>query len=803
MITIEIDGITCEAKPGQMLIDVADAAGIEIPRFCYHKKLSVAANCRMCLVDVEKAPKPLPACATPVTAGMVVRTQSEKARIAQQAVMEFLLINHPLDCPICDQGGECELQDVAVAYGKDGSRFHELKRVVPDKDLGPLIATEMTRCIHCTRCVRFGAEIAGVHEMGATGRGEHTRIGTYVEMGVYSELSGNLIDVCPVGALTSKPFRFTGRAWEMQQQPGLAPHDGVGSNLYYHTRRHEVLRVVPRENESVNEVWLSDRDRFSFQALRSPDRLTTPLIKQNGTWQTVDWQTALDFAVKGLREVRNTQGAQALGGLASPTATLEELYLFQKLLRGLGCDNIDHRLHQSDFSDQAQVPLYPALGQSLTDLEQCDTVLIVGSNLRKEQPLINHRLRKAAYADLGKISERVIARIMVVNPLDYAGNLPLSAKIIVAPSALLAVLAGIAKALSVAHQSADLTPEIKALLETVTADAAQQNIAEQLLAGHHKTLLLGQLAASHPQSSEVRAWAALIAQLSGAKLAGVAEAGNSTGAWLAGVLPHRGAAGQAVAKPGLDAQAMLHTGLSAYVLLGLEPELDSRNGAAALVALRQAQFVVALSAFQTPAQQDYADVVLPIALYPETSGTYVNAEGRWQSATGAVAPLGEARPAWKVLRVLGNLCALPGFDYNTAEQIKDELQQAMPADRATIWPLPNKLETVTKDASAGLERVTELPIYAVDAMVRRAEALQQTRDAVTTAGVHLAPTQITALGLHVGQRVCVRQEGQEVVLPLVEDARVPVGCALLYAGLRSQPPLGDWHGQVVLSAATV
>ncbi|MDD2814595.1 MAG: NADH-quinone oxidoreductase subunit NuoG [Thiotrichaceae bacterium] len=791
MATIEIDGKTYEANVGQMLIEVTDANGIDIPRFCYHKKLSVAANCRMCLVEVEKAPKPMPACATPIMDGMKVQTRSPKALTAQKAVMEFLLINHPLDCPICDQGGECELQDIAVGYGKDASRYQETKRVVSDKSLGALIATDMTRCIHCTRCVRFSEEIAGIQELGATGRGEHTRIGTYIEKSVASELSGNVVDLCPVGALTSKPFRFSARAWEMQQRDGIAPHDTLGSHIHFHVRRNEVLRVVPKEHEAINEVWISDRDRFSYEGLNAADRLTAPMIKKDGQWQQTDWETALIFAAEGLKKVIKTHKASAVGALSSPSATLEELYLLQKLVRGVGSQNIDHRLRQTDFNDQAQAPLFPALGQTLAELESSDVALVIGSHLRKEEPLINHRLRKAALRG---------AKVLFVNPVDYEFNFKATQKLIVAPNDFLAQLAGIAKAL-LAEKPVELPEGVEALLASVTPSEAQQQLAKTLRAGSKVSVLLGNLVVAHPQLAAIRGMTRVIASLSGAKVGYLAEA-NSAGAWLAGAVPHRGAGGAAVSPAGLDAQAMLSQGLSAYVLLGVEPELDSCHGQVALNNLKKAEFVVSLTAYETKAMQDYADVLLPIGLYAETSGTYVNCEGKWQSFNGAVAPKGEARPAWKILRAFGNVLDVQGFEFISSEEVRDEVWKQVGdkvVNTQTAWSIPSSLEASKVNGS--LQRITELAMYAVDALVRRADSLQRTPDALITEGVHVHPKLAARLALSANAQATVQQQDSKVSLAVVLDERVPEECVLLYAGQVATSQLGAWYGQVELSAS--
>jgi len=784
MVTIEIDGKPYQAEPGQMLIEITDANGIDIPRFCYHKKLSVAANCRMCLVDVERAPKPMPACATPVMDGMIVKTRSEKALIAQKAVMEFLLINHPLDCPICDQGGECELQDMAVGYGKDVSRYHEGKRVVFDKNLGPLIATEMTRCIHCTRCVRFSQEISGIQEMGAPGRGEHTKIGTYIEKNISSELSGNMIDLCPVGALTSKPFRFSARAWEMQQVDSIAPHDAVGSNIHLHVRRNQIMRVAPKENEAVNEVWISDRDRFSYQGLTAEDRLTSPMIKKEGTWQKTDWEQALAFAVQGLKKVKDADGSSEIGALASPTATVEELYLLQKLMRGIGSQNIDHRLRQVDFSDQEAAPLFPYLGQTIAELEQSDVAFVIGSHLRKEQPLLNHRLRKATRA-----------KVMLLNPVDYEFNLAIADKIIAAPTAWVENLAGIAKSILEKHTTL-IPADMRKLLAKVSVNEHQAAIAQTLVkSGQKRTILLGDLATAHPEYSTIRALAATIAKLSDANLGYLG--GNTSGAWLAGALPHRAAAGEPVTS-GLNAHTMLSKSLKAYILLGLEPELDSINGAGALATLKKAEFVVSLSAYQTPAMESYADVILPIGLFAETSGTYVNGEGLWQSFSGAVVPPGEARPAWKILRVLGNLFELDGFDYIASDQVRDELRPLIgdkKPETQTAWKIPARLSV--DPANKALQRITEMPIYSVDALVRRAGALQSTMDAKITQGVHINSKLAAQLSLD--KQVRVKQDEAQITLPVVIDERVPDNSVLIYAGQVANQALDAWHGLIELT----
>jgi NADH-quinone oxidoreductase subunit G len=784
LITIEINGQSLQAKKGAMLIEVADEAGIEIPRFCYHKKLSVAANCRMCLVEVEKAPKPLPACATPVMDGMKVFTRSPLALKAQKSVMEFLLINHPLDCPICDQGGECELQDVAMGYGKGVSRFVERKRVVADKNIGPLVATEMTRCIHCTRCVRFGEEIGGMPELGATGRGEHMQIGTFIERALDSEMSGNIIDLCPVGALTSKPFRFRARAWEMQQRDAIAPHDAVGSNVHVHVRDNRVMRVVPRENEAVNEVWISDRDRFSYEGLYHEERLLEPMIKRDGEWHVVDWETALARAVEGFKAVRSRQGPGQIGGLFSASATAEELYLGQKLLRGVGCANIDHRLRETDFRDQAHAPSFPWLGLTIAAVERLEAVLLVGAYPRKEHPIINHRLRKATLAG---------ADIMVLGPPTDGHNYRVAEQLDAGPLTIQEALAGIAAA-CVAREGR--ATELSGML----AGETEKRIAERLCNAERAAVFVGSMANTHPRASRLRTLAAYVAQTSGASYGNLSDGANGAGAWLAGVLPHRGPGGKSAPAEGLSATEMLAANLSAYLTLGIEPELDCADGGKALSTLRGAECVVSLTAYRTETMMTYADVLLPTAPFAETSGTYVNAEGSWQTMSGAVTPPGEARPAWKVLRVLGNLFELDGFDYQDSSAVLGELRERV----ANVAPSAPEQSPLLLDegltAGDAIFRIGTVPMYSSDALVRRAPALQRTADG-TFRGVHINSTLARSLGLSDGEHASVRQNGTRMNFAVVVDDKVPDGCAGLAAGIVETAGLGPSFGPMEIEKA--
>ena len=694
MIEIELDGNKVEVQEGCMIMHAAEKAGTYIPHFCYHKKLSIAANCRMCLVDVEKAPKPMPACATPVTQGMVVRTKSEKAIKAQKSVMEFLLINHPLDCPICDQGGECQLQDLAVGYGGSTSRYEEEKRVVFHKDAGPLISMEeMSRCIHCTRCVRFGQEVAGIMELGMSHRGEHAEIETFVGQSVDSELSGNMIDICPVGALTSKPFRYSARTWELGRRKSISPHDATGANLVVQVKNNKVLRVVPLENEEVNECWISDRDRFSYEALDSQDRLTAPMIKQGGEWKTVDWQTALEYVANGLQGVKSQYGAEFIGTLASPHSTTEELYLAAALMRGLGSQNIDARLRASDFHHNNTARW---LGTSIASLGNLQRALVIGSNVRKDQPLLALRLRHAV---------RHGAKLHAINEVAFDWAMPVATQMVSDSANWVQALADVAAAV------AQLTGATAPVAGNANNPQAQA-IAKSLHSGDRKAILLGNAAAHHAKASSLLALANWIAAQTGATVGYLGEAANTVGAQVVGAVPSHG---------GQNAAQMARGGLKAALLLHTEPHADMAHGAAAVQALEKAEMVVTLSAFKT--NMAFSDVLLPIAPFTETAGTFINTEGRAQSFHGVVKPLGETRPAWKVLRVLGSMLKVPGFELETIEEVR---AKAIPADITSR--LSNACD-VAIDLTPATEKPEVASIYQLDSLVRRAPSLQLTADA--------------------------------------------------------------------------
>ena len=714
-VNIEINGKPVKARKGEMIIRVTDANGDYVPRFCYHDKLAVAANCRMCLVEVEKAPKPLPACATPVAEGMKVFTRSPKAIAAQRAVMEFLLINHPLDCPICDQGGECELQDLSLGFGRDFSRFTERKRSVPDENLGPLIATDMTRCIHCTRCIRFTEEIAGVQELGMIGRGEQMKVRTYLEHTVDHELSGNVIDLCPVGALVSKPYRFSARAWEMTAVPLVSPHDGVGSNLYGHVLRGKLMRVVPRQNEAINEIWIADRDRFSYEGVYSPERLRRPMIRQGEQWVETDWESALAKAAAGLRA-----HSDSFGVLASASSTLEELYLAGRVARGLGAGNIDCRQRQRDFRDQQADPLFPGLGMRIADIDALEGLLVVGANLRREVPILAHRVRKAA---------RRGATVGLLNPAAFRYHFPIAAALQSAPARLVGDLAAVlAAALEATGQRA--AEHVAPALAGVQVADTHRALAAALGHGERRALWLGALALRHPRFADLRALAAALAEITGASLGILAEGANGAGAYLAGAVPHREAGGIGAAQPGLTAAQMLAQPLGAYVLLGSEPWLDAPDSGAERT-LARAQCVVAITPFVSDTLRSVAHVLLPAGTFAETSGSYVNLEGLWQSQSGAANPVGEARPAWKILRVLGNLLDLAGFEYLSSEQVREELAGLCGADTAYTAPRYAGRHRVLADTAAA--QVVDVPMYRIDALVRRAASLQNTREGRTPA----------------------------------------------------------------------
>ena len=773
MIELELDGKKVSVAEGSMVMHAADAAGATIPHFCYHKKLSIAANCRMCLVDIEKAPKPMPACATPATQGMVVRTKSDKALKAQKSVMEFLLINHPLDCPICDQGGECQLQDLAVGYGAGASRFTEEKRVVFHKNVGPLISMqEMSRCIHCTRCVRFGQEVAGVMELGMQHRGEHSEITTFVGQTIDSELSGNMIDICPVGALTSKPFRYAARTWELSRRKSVSPHDSTGANLIIQIKSDKVLRVVPQENEAVNECWIADRDRFSYEALNSDQRLKTPMIKQGGQWQSVDWNTALAYVADGLKRIKAEHGVSGIGAVASAHRTVEELHLLAKLVRGLGSENIDFRTRHADFSNTAAAGKARWLGTSIASLSNLDRAFVIGSFLRKDHPLMAQRLRQ---------SVRKGGAVMSLNAVHDDWAMPVASTITAAPAAWVQALADVAAYIAAAKglgAPASATTNVRA-----------EQVAQALMSGERKAVLLGNAAAQHPEASALLALAQWIGAQTGATVGYLTADANTVGAQWVGALPGAG---------GLNAGQMLTQPMKALLLLDVEPSLDGANAAAATVAAAGSGLVVAFTSFKD-ARVDNADVLLPVAPFTETAGTFVSAEGRVQSFHGVVKPAGDSRPAWKVLRVLGNLLGLTGFSQETADDVRVEALGDLNslADR-----LDNRTDAapVLLPVTVGLQRLSEVPIYATDALVRRSPSLQQTVDGKRP--VASLPSALwQQLGLQAGDRVRVAQGQGSAVLPAHEDSSLADDTVRVPVGHPDTATLGAMFGAILVEKA--
>ncbi len=767
MVEIEIDGKKVEMPAGSSVLEAAHRIGTVIPHFCYHKKLSLAASCRMCLVEVEKAPKPLPACATPVNAGMVVHTHSDMAVQAQKSVMEFLLINHPLDCPICDQGGECRLQDIAVGYGAGESRYQEEKRVVFHKNIGPLVSMEeMSRCIHCTRCVRFGQEIGGIMELGMLFRGEHAEITSFLGKTVDSELSGNMIDLCPVGALTSKPFRYKARSWELTRSKSVSPHDGLGANLIVQAKNQKVLRVLPQENEDVNECWISDKDRFSYEGLDSADRLTRPMIKQGNEWHETDWQTALEYVAHGLKDIQKNHGVDAIAAVASPHSTLEELALLQKMMRGLGSDNVNFRPRQTDFALGGKIK--PWLGMKIAEFAHLQDVLLIGSFLRKDHPLLAARLRQAVKKG---------ANVSILHAADDDLLMSIATKIIKAPSAWLAALGEIAVA--VAQVKGITAPSG---YDNITPSSEAKQIAASLMSGRRAAVFMGNAAAQHPQATDLHVIAEWIAKNTGAGFGYLTEAANTVGSYLAGA----------------NARPVFAKPQQAWLLLNTEPELDCTNPQLARTALSQAKMVIALSPFKH--SLDLADVLLPIAPFTETSGTFINCEGCVQSFNAAVRPLDDTRPGWKVLRVLANLLGLDGFDYESSEAIRNEITQGASDVSAKLNNYANMTPQFAPQNVTGLERVADVPIYFADAIVRRAPSLQMTTDAkIPTARMTVALMQ--KLGLESGDSVRVTQGAGTTIMTATQDMRLPENVVRVAAAHPATSALGPMFGPISVEKA--
>jgi NADH-quinone oxidoreductase subunit G len=758
LVNVEIDGVPVQVAKGSMIIQAADAVGIAIPRFCYHRKLPIAANCRMCLVEIEKMPKPAPACATPVGEGMKVFTRSDKALKSQRNVMEFLLINHPLDCPICDQGGECELQDVSLGYGRSVSRYTERKRTVADENIGPLIATEMTRCIQCTRCVRFTSEIAGTYELGGMSRGENLEIGTYIGKTIESELSGNIIDVCPVGALTNKPFQFQARAWELIARPSVAYHDALGSNLWLHARRGEVLRTVPRDNETINECWLSDRDRYSHQGLYAADRVKTPMVKRNGQWAATTWDDALAVAAESLKSV---SGAD-LGVLVHGATSNEEGELIVRLARGLGSAHVDHRLRQLDFADNAFARPFAS---PIASIDKVKAALLVGSDLRHEVPLLNHRLRQAVKKG---------AKVYAVNPAHFNFNYPLAGESVAAPHALVNELLVLAKAAG--EHGATVPDALASALNGVETTDAHRDAFKAL--GDQAIVIFGHAAVTHPEASWLRAIARFIAQAAGAAFNEIPVGANALGLSSVGVLPGAG---------GLDARGMLAQARKGYILYNVEPPHDFADGALAQQAMHSAQTVVAFAAYASEALKDSADVILPIGLTPEIDGTLVNVEGTAQAVVaGAKAP-GDARPGWKVIRALGGLLNVPGFEFEDLAGLREGVTERATEARPVLAP---------RASGVTLSRLATTPIYRGDAVLRRAGALNA-HPLNRPAAIRIGADEAGRLGLADGANARIGDS----VLPVVFDEAVPAGAVWIEAAHSETAMLPPYGAAITVSKA--
>lgn len=800
MLELEIDGKKTMVEEGTSIIEAADKMDIYIPRFCYHKKLSIAANCRMCLVEVEKSGKPLPACATPVTQGMKVFTKSKKTIESQRYVMEFLLINHPLDCPICDQGGECELQDLAIGFGRSYSSYEETKRAVFSENIGPLIQTEMTRCIQCTRCVRFGEEIAGFPELGVMNRGEKEAISTYVKHFMKSELSGNIIDLCPVGALTDKPARYWGRGWELCEVPAIAPHDCVGGNIFLHSRWQEfspqrkVIRTVPRENEVVNETWISDRDRFGHFGLYHPSRIYQPQIKKEGGWVKISWEEAFTIIRNRTKALVKKHTVNQLGALVSPNASLEEIYLFQKWFRGLGGSNIDHRIRWQDFRDQHKFSSFPNLGLPIADIEKLNAILLIGSNIRFEQPLISHRIKKAHSEE---------AKILAINPMDFPFIFDLEERLIVSPQELPNALAQIAKILAGDNISLEI-------LAKIHSHEKAKKIAEILKTAKKSAIFLGEHSLHHENAATIRALTQFIGHQSGASVGMFTEGSNSAGAWLAGAIPHRGPGGKQLNEVGFDAKMMLTKyPLKAYFILNLELELDCAYPAEAISALKKSKFVVCLTTFTNTKMETYADVMLPIAPFSESGGTFVNVEGRSQSFLAASVPEKNSQAGWKVLRVLGNYFELPGFDYKRIQDVRHEVNQIIPE---LEWEIEQKIYAERKRLSFSLDseftleltggntklsRLAPWPMVRVDNLVRRSEPLQETLSNHMIA-IGLNRKTASQLGLKAGEQVTAIQGESRITLPLMIEDRLANNTVFLASGLAQTAGFGQAETAITL-----
>ena len=784
MIELEIDGQKLKVPQGTTIIEAADQAGIYIPRFCYHKKLSVAANCRMCLVEVEGSKKTLAACATPATDAMVVRTKSAAASKSQRHVMEFLLINHPLDCPICDQGGECELQDLSMGYGGGYSHYDQNKRAVVDEDLGPLIATEMTRCILCTRCVRFGEEIAGLPELGVTERSDQAQIGTYAKHFMQSELSGNVVDLCPVGALTSKPYRFQARSWEMKAHPSIATHDCLGSHTYIHTRHcddrpsREVMRVVPRDCELINENWLSDRDRFSYQAWQHDNRLLEPQMKVNGRWQCVDWPTVMEAIQKKLLPILNAGGQ--LGAALSSSSTVEEGYLMQQCVRGLGSPWIDFRLQQADLSAQGLPLDRPAMSITMEDVENLEWCLLVGSNMSLQQPLLAHRLRNV-FEDGCEIHSFEVYR--------YHYHFKTTSRLMVEGLNLLEPCLGLLSALLENHPSPTWQARLGEWLPSV--EASYRQLAQSMNAQNQKAIFIGEDAINHPQWSLIHLALQAIAEISGVSLNYLTHGANSLGLTLAGAHPHYLPGGKSVEHP--VEGSLWNSSCQAFILHGVEVERDCVDAYHALDALKAAECVIAMTPYANEAMLDYADFILPTTPSCEMHGTLVNAMGQWQRFKPASVAHGQAKPAWKILRVLAHFLDVEGCDFDDTHEIIEKCQIKAPL---TPHAPAKDMIASTLDWPEGLRRYGAWPSYSTDATCRHAKALQDKQAIQIPPAAHLHPETAKAHQVDAGDMLRLKQGDQELDMVCMVSDRVAPNTVYLPSGCRYSAGFGNGFGPI-------
>lgn len=713
IIKIEIDGIEFNAKKGSKIIEVADEVGIYIPRFCYHKNLSIAANCRMCLIEIEKAPKLFPACATPITDGMKIHTNTEKVIEAQRAVMEFLLINHPLDCPICDQGGECELQDLTVGYGCSSSRFIEKKRSFKDYDLGPLISTDVTRCILCSRCVRFCSEIAGTDELGIIGRGSNSRIFTFLKEHLKSDISGNIIDLCPVGALTAKPSKFKFRPWELVQNSFISHHDCIGSNLYAHTFKDKVIRIVPKRNENINDTWISDRDRFSYEGLYSDDRITNPMIKKNDQWVNATWKDAINYIYKNIKEIKDIFGANEIAAIASPNSTVEEFYALQKFMRLIGSNNIDHRLNQSDFSNQENFPTFPGIDTDIENIDKSDSILIIGSDITKEQPIIGIKLRKII-AHGGKV--------FILNPIDFNLSINITEKFIVNPKEFIQKICSLIKAYPI-NETHNLNINIPSLKED--KDWCK-NIISSFIGAKRKLILLGSYITNNPDYSKILSVSHMLSDITKSNFGVLTDGANAAGAWLTGFIPHRLPNNNINTEIGLNTLTALSKKLKAYILFGTEMEHDSIHTKIYIDAIKNAQFVLSFSSFNNKKLLKFANVILPITTGYENSGSFINMSGILQSFNAIVPQKEESKYGWQAICDIANKFELPGFIYKNENEILNEFKALCKDISKPIWKqMP--IEDITSSIKDDIIIIPEICYLSTDPLIRRAKSLQQSK----------------------------------------------------------------------------